>query len=149
MSTLQVTKVRAILLAIIFAGASLSPASQAQDLERKVIVDVPFAFQTTSQHLSAGLYTISTTYQNIASNRGASRSGFALTGFDEDSQPSKTTRVIFRKYGDQYFLNEIRVKGDTTHTYFLQSQQESVELSANRTAPTFGDRMKSHAEGAW
>jgi hypothetical protein len=136
MSTLQVTKVRAILLAIIFAGAPLSPTSHAQDLESKVIVNVPFAFQNGSQHLSAGLYTISTSYQNIASIRGASRSGFALTGLDEDSQPSKTTRVVFRKYGDQYFLNEIWVKGDTTHTYFLQSKRESVELSANRTAPT-------------
>jgi hypothetical protein len=136
MSTLQVTKVRAILLAIIFAGAPLSPASQAQDLESRVIVNVPFAFQNGSQHLSAGLYTIGTSYQNIASIRGASRSGFALTGLDEDSQPSKTTRVVFLKYGDQYFLNEIWVKGDTTHTYFLQSKRESVELSANRTAPT-------------
>jgi hypothetical protein len=136
MSTLQVTKVRAILLAIIFAGALLSPTSHAQDLESKVIVNVPFAFQNGSQHLSAGLYAISTSYQNIASIRGASRSGFALTGLDEDSQPSKTTRVVFRKYGDQYFLNEIWVKGDTAHTYFLPSKRESVELSANRTAPT-------------
>jgi hypothetical protein len=101
MSTLQVTKVRAILLAIIFAGASLSPASQAQDLESRVIVNVPFAFQNGPQHLSAGLYAISTSYQNITSIRGASRSGFALTGFDEDSQPSKTTRVVFLKYGDK------------------------------------------------
>ena len=136
MNTLSISKFRAILLAVTLAGAPLSPASHAQDLESKVIVNVPFAFHNGSQHLSAGLYTISTSYQNIASIRGASRSGFALTGLDEDSQPSKTTRVVFRKYGDQYFLNEIWVKGDTTHTYFLQSKQESVELSANRTAPT-------------
>ena len=136
MSTLQISKVRAILLAIIFAGAPLAPASHAQDLEGKVIVNVPFAFQNGSQHLSAGLYTISMSYQNIASIRGESRSGFAMTGFDEDPQPSKTTKVVFRKYGDQYFLDEIWVAGETSHTYFLPSKAERLEISANRTAPT-------------
>lgn len=136
MSTLQVSKVRAILLAIILAGAPLSPASHAQDLEGAVIVNVPFAFQNGSQHLSAGLYTISISYQNIASIRGESRSGLAMTGSDEDRQPSKTTRVVFLKYGDQYFLHQIWVAGETSHAYFLESKKERLETSANRTAPT-------------
>jgi hypothetical protein len=136
MSKPQVSKVRAFLLAIIFAGAQWSPASHAQDRAGEVMVNVPFAFQNGSQHLSAGLYTISISYQNIARIRGQSRSGFAMTGFDEDVQPSKTTRVVFRKYGDQYFLDEIWVAGDTNHTYFLPSKSERLEMSANRTAPT-------------
>jgi hypothetical protein len=136
MSTLKVSKVRAILLAIIFAGAPWSPASHAQDLECTVTVNVPFAFQNGSQHLSAGLYTIRLSYQDVARIQGQSRSGFAMTRLDQDGQPSKTTRVVFSKYGDQYFLHEVWVEGETTHTSFLQSKQERVELSANRTAPT-------------
>jgi hypothetical protein len=136
MSTLQISKVSAILLGIIFAGAPLSPASHAQDLEGKVIVKVPFAFEDGTQHFSPGLYTISMDYQNIAMIRGESRGGFAMTVFDEDRQPSQTTKVVFRKYGDQYFLDEVWVAGDTTHTRFLPTKAERVEMSANRTPPT-------------
>jgi hypothetical protein len=136
MSTLQISKVRAIFLAIIFAGAPLLPASHAQDLEGKVVVKVPFAFEDGSQHFRPGLYTISMDDRNIATIRGESSSGFAMTGFDEDRHPSQTTKVVFHKYGDQYFLDEIWVAGDTNHTYFLPSKAETLEMSANRTAPT-------------
>jgi hypothetical protein len=136
MSPLQISKVRAILLAISFAGAPLSPASHAQDLEGRVVVKVPFAFENGSQHFSPGLYTISVDYRNIATIRGESRSGFATTGFDEDRQPSQTTKVVFHKVSDQYFLDEIWIAGDTTHTHFLPSKAENLEMSANRTAAT-------------
>jgi len=136
MSTLQISKVRAILLAIIFAGAPFSPASHAQDLEGRVVVKVPFAFENGSQHFSPGLYTISVDYRNIATIRGESKSGLATTGFDEDPQPSQTTRVVFHKYGDQYFLEQVWVAGETTHTYFLPTKAERLEISANRNAPT-------------
>jgi hypothetical protein len=136
MSTLQISKVRTVLLAIIFAGAPFSAASHAQDLEGKVEVKVPFAFEDGAQHFSPGLYTISVDYRNIATIRGESNSGFATTGFDEDGQPSETTKVVFHKCGDQYFLEEIWIAGDTTHTYFLPSKSERLEMSANRTAPT-------------
>jgi hypothetical protein len=136
MSKLQISKVPAILVAIIFAGAPFSPASYAQDLEGKVEVKVPFAFENGSQHFSPGLYTISVDYRNIATIRGESRGGFALTGFGEDRQPSQTTKVVFHKLGDRYFLEEIWIAGDTTHTYFPPSKAERLEMSANRTAPT-------------
>jgi hypothetical protein len=136
MSTLQISKVRAILFAIIFAGASLSPASHAQDLEGRVVVNVPFAFENGSQHFSPGLYTISVDYRNIATIRGESKSGFATTWFDEDSQPSQTTKVVFHRYGEQYFLDEIWVAGESTHTYFPPSKAEKLEVAANRIAPT-------------
>jgi hypothetical protein len=136
MSTLQISKVRAILLAIIVAGAQLSPASHAQDLEGSLIVNVPFAFQNGSQHFSAGLYTMSMIYQDLVRIRGKSGSGFTIAEFDKERQPSQTTKVVFRKYGDQYFLHEIWVAGDSRHTYFLPSKEEKLEISANRTAPT-------------
>jgi hypothetical protein len=101
-----------------------------------VIVNVPFAFHNGAQHLSAGLYTIRMDYQRVAIIQGESRSGVALAEFDEDRQPSKTTKVVFNKYGDQYFLHEIWVEGETRHTYFLPSKREKLEISANRTAPT-------------
>ena len=136
MSTIQISKVRAILLAIIFAGAPLSPASHAQDLEGAVVVNVPFAFENGPQHFAAGLYTIGMESHNVLMIRGESRSGFIMAGLDEDSHPSETTKIVFRKYGDQYFLREVWVEGETSHTYCLPSKAEQLEIAANRTAPT-------------
>jgi hypothetical protein len=73
MSTLQLSKVRAILLGINFAGAPLSPASHAQDLEGNVVVKVPFAFEDGAQHFGPGLYTISMDYHNLAMIPGEKR----------------------------------------------------------------------------
>jgi hypothetical protein len=136
MSTLQLSKVRAILLTVILAGSPLLPALHAQDLEDVVKVNVPFAFESGSQHFAPGLYTISRNDQNLLAIRGESKSGLVLSWFDEDGQPSKTTKVVFRKYGDQYFLHEIWVSGDTSHTYVQPSKAEQREMAANRTDTT-------------
>jgi hypothetical protein len=137
MSKLQTSKVYAILLAVIFAGATLTPAAaQAQDLENGLIVNVPFAFQNGRQHLPAGRYTISMNNQHVLKIQGGSESGFALAWFNEESQPSKTSKVVFRKSGDQYFLHEIWVAGDTSYTYLLPTKAEKLEVSASRAAAT-------------
>jgi hypothetical protein len=136
MSTLSISKFRAITFATILAVVPLSPASHAQDIEGAVVVNVPFAFQNGSQHLTAGLYTIGIESNNMLVIRGELRSGFALTLLDDDTHPSKTTRVVFRKYGDQYFLHEVWIEGESSHTSLLPSKVEEREIAANRTAPT-------------
>jgi hypothetical protein len=88
-----------------------------------VVVNVPFAFENGSQHFTAGPYTIRMGSQNMLMIRGKSRAGFAMTLFDEDSHPSKTTKVVFRRYGDQYFLYEVWIEGDTSHTSCLLSKR--------------------------
>jgi hypothetical protein len=135
MSTLSMSKFRAILLAITFAGAPLCGASHAQDLEGAVVVNVPFAFEYGSGHFRPGLYTIRMESRNILELRGEKGSSFAMTNLDEDNRPSKTTKVVFRRYGDQYFLHEVWVEGETSHTSSMPSKAEKLEISANRTAP--------------
>ena len=79
MSTLQLSKVRAILLTVILAGSPLLPALHAQDLEDVVEVNVPFAFESGSQHFAPGLYTLSSNDQKVLAIRGQSKSGFVLS----------------------------------------------------------------------
>jgi hypothetical protein len=99
------SKFRTILLAITFAGAPLCPASHAQDLEGAVIVHLPFAFEYGSGHFRPGLYTIRMESRNIVELRGEKGSRFAMANLDEDKRPSKTTKVVFHRFGDQYFLH--------------------------------------------
>jgi hypothetical protein len=136
MSTLSMSKFRAILLAITFAGAPLCPASHAQDLEGAVVVNVPFAFEYGSGHFRPGLYTIRMESRSILELRGEKGSRFAMANLDEDNRPSKTTKVVFPRYGGQYFLHEVWLEGETSHTSCMPSKAEKLEMSANRTAPT-------------
>jgi hypothetical protein len=136
MSILAMSKFCALLLAVVVVGAPLSPASHAQDLEGAVVVNVPFAFENGSQHFTAGLYTIRMESQYILNIRGESSSGFSMAEFDEDIHPSETSKVVFRRYGDQYFLREVWVEGETRHTYFMPSKAEKLEIAAAKTAPT-------------
>jgi hypothetical protein len=136
MSTLSKWKFSASLIAVILAATPSSLVSQAQNLDESVIVNVPFAFGDGSQNFAAGQYSIRMDDQKILAIRGQSNSGFAMVWFERDSHPADTTKVVFRKYGDQYFLSEIWIAGESTHTYRLPSKQEKREEAANKEAPT-------------
>jgi hypothetical protein len=136
MSTLSSWKFRAIMFAVILAIAPFSVASHAEDIEGAVVVNVPFAFENGSQHFTPGLYTIRMEYHNIMTIRGKAGSGIATTWFDEDRHPSNTTKVVFRRYGEEYFIDQVWIAGEATHTYTLPSKAEKLEIAANRGAST-------------
>jgi hypothetical protein len=136
MNTLTIWKLRAILFAVILAVAALSPALHGENLDDAVEINVPFAFENGSQHFKPGHYTIRMAFQNVMIIQGNSRSGFVMEWLDEDNQPSKTSKAVFLKYGDQYFLHEIWIEGETTHTYCLPSKAEQREIAANKAAAT-------------
>jgi hypothetical protein len=60
----------------------------------------------------------------------------SMAWFEEDSHPAETTKVVFRRDGDQYFLSEIWIAGESSHTYRLPSKQEEHEMAANKAVPT-------------
>jgi hypothetical protein len=134
MSILSMWKSHAVLLVFILAVAPLS--ASLQDMEEAVVVDVPFAFQNGSQHFAAGRYTIRLEDNNVLVVRGETRAGLAMVWFDDDSRPSNTTKVVFRRYGDQYFLHEVWVTGETRHPYCLPSKAENREMAATKAVPT-------------
>jgi hypothetical protein len=130
MSTPHISKVRAILLGLICAAAPLTPAARAIDFDNAVIVNIPFAFQDGTKHFSAGLYRIGVSSEGLAVIRGNSDGGYATTWFDRDPEPSKTSKVVFRKFGDKYFIDEIFIQGQDKHTYFRPSKHEEEEMSS-------------------
>jgi hypothetical protein len=137
MRTLSIWKLRSSLFAVTLVATSWTPASHAQDLEMSLEVNVPFAFENGTQHFAAGLYTIRMEEPHILVIRSRSQSGLTMTWFDQDLTPSKTTKVVFQRYGDRYFLSEIWLTGDVTHTYIPPSKTEKeLQEVANRTANT-------------
>jgi hypothetical protein len=105
------------MFAAILAVAPFSVASHAEDLEGAVFVNVPFAFENGSQHFTPGLYTIRMDYQNIMTIRGKAGSGIAIAWFDEDGNPSNTTKVVFRRYGEKYFIDQVWIARGYSHVH--------------------------------
>ena len=106
MRTLPKWMLPAGIYAVILAVVSISPTIHAQESGESVKFNVPFAFEDGSQYFPPGLYTIQMEPQHLLLIEGASSSGFLMALPDEDRDPSETTKIVFRKYGNQYFLGE-------------------------------------------
>jgi len=124
---------RTTLFAAVLA-ATLSPAMHAQT-QAPTKAKIPFAFQVGSAHLKAGTYTVSNLAEHIISVRCGSKSGLALTRRETSFRPSTSGKIVFRKYGDKYFLAEVWTKGDVDHMTVAKSKvEETVRKMQTKTA---------------
>src|ERR1700742_2377070 len=111
MSTPSMLKFRASIFAVVLTLVPMSPALHAQDADMAAQVNVPFAFNTASQHYAPGLYRLRMENEDTLLIEGASSSHLALVRTEDDAQRVKTGKAVFHKYGNQYFLSEIAVSG--------------------------------------
>jgi hypothetical protein len=123
-------KVRTSILVALFAAVPFTAAVQAEDMNTTVVVNVPFAFEDGAQHFSAGRYTIGISPEHIATIENRARKDYAMTWFDRSLDPAKTSKVVFEKYGDHYFLSKIYVAGDTSHVEFPTTKREKLEMAS-------------------
>ncbi len=118
---------------VIVAGVS----AQAQSLQYKLTVDIPFDFKVADQTLPAGKYSIGRSQETsgdtvlqIRSNDGQSttnRFSIPIVSFKTKSRGE----LIFHRYGDQYFLSEVWPAGGGTGRAFLKTRSErDLEKSA-------------------
>ena len=137
MSTFSMPKFRVGLFAAVLAILPLSPAMHAQSdsVEPLGQFNVPFEFDSGSHHFAAGLYTVSWQATNTISIRGASGTWFTLMLPEEEVQPSRTGKVVFRKSGSRYVLSEIWVSGEMIHFHRVPSKAERRLSSAKNAAP--------------
>ena len=105
-------------------------ASQAQGLGGSTLkADIPFEFSAGDAALRAGEYTIqraSGTSQYVIHLRAEERTGSALL-FGNSTWHANAPRqsaLVFNKYGDRYFLSEIRVEGMQGGWQFPRSRSE-------------------------
>ena len=94
----------------IFALASLVTAGSAVAQGHAVKATVPFDFAVGNSHLPAGTYTISSADDRSSTElviRSNSGKVAILTTAYADGKQSNTGKLVFDKYGDQYFMREI------------------------------------------
>ena len=122
-----------LVMAIMTAGAS----AQAQTLQYKLTVDIPFDFSVSGQKLPAGKYWIGRAHESIGDtvvqfqttdmHSVANRFSVPIITF----KAKKSGELVFHRYGDQYFLSEVWPSGGGTGRAFLKTHAErDLERSA-------------------
>jgi len=112
---------------LVALGAPLS----AQSLTLKA--NVPFEFTVSGQSMPAGEYTVAPlTFGSAAISISSVNSGVLATVIRGDSGRTGESKLIFHRYGDQYFLARI-VNGDRATAMVLpvsRNEKESAKTAS-------------------
>jgi|SRR5580698_3990183 hypothetical protein len=98
-----------------------------------VVAKVPFEFVTANKVVPAGQVTVQTLNMGsktlVIRNVGARAAALSNSMTVETRQPAANCALIFHKYGNQYFLTEVKVEGDRT-SYRMPESKAEAELQA-------------------
>jgi hypothetical protein len=127
----KLTAIFAIFLGLAVTGVQAQASS-------KVEVNIPFEFLAGKTTLQPGVYSIkrmSGNYLTLRRVDGKSavilNAPLNLTSID----PESVERLVFNKYGDQYYLSQIWLTADTGRELIVRkkaAKPEIVELSLRR-----------------
>ena len=118
----KITAIAAILLASL---ATIGSAS-AQDHAAKA--NIPFGFYIENKWVPAGTYTLTSDSRSpdlIAIRSGDNAVSMLSVGHSEERQPGSHS-LVFAKYGDKYFLHEIRCATCNMNVAFSPSKREKA-----------------------
>lgn len=138
MSTVSSSKLRSALLACTLAATAVAFTSNASAQSGTMQVNVPFAFHNGSQILPAGIYRVEIQNSHLILLRGQSRSGFVMTNPETTSKINGSGKVVFNRYGNQYYVSQFWPQGSETGQRSVKSRQEKEaeqeELAQNHSS---------------
>jgi hypothetical protein len=91
----------------LFALVSFVTIGSISAQERAVKATVPFDFTVGGKLVPAGTYTISSDSPNRILIRNGDRHVAIFSTAYADGKQSETGKLVFNKYGNQYFLSEV------------------------------------------
>jgi hypothetical protein len=133
------TNLRSIVLAATVVFASLSQTLHAQTQVSVARAYVPFAFKYGSEHWSRGVYTIDMSNSIVLTLHGSAGSVMALTRKDGNDRPAERSRLVFVKFGDRLFLDQVWITGNAGYIAVYRTKEEkraARELGLNGAVPT-------------
>jgi hypothetical protein len=110
------------LIALFVASLFITAGVWAQSVKAVI----PFNFTVNGSYVPAGTYTISSfpTDHHILEIRESSNSVHIMSVAIDGSRKGKDNVLVFHKYGDQYFLSEIRSENASMELAFPTSKAE-------------------------
>jgi hypothetical protein len=127
----------------VLAGLSSAPA-HAQGDPHTMTVNVPFGFELGSKHLAAGKYTVTRPLSSIVEIRNGSDAAMIITHDGQSSKPTKTSKIVFDRYGDHYFLRQVWFNPQD-NTY-VECPQSNAEKQAKRSELASVTKQVSNVE---
>lgn len=124
MSTLSMLKIREAATVAALAVALASPAVHAQFMPERTQVVVPFGFEVGSTHLGPGRYILSNAGDEIVSIQDGKHSVLTMATYETGTKPAASSKVVFYRYGNHYFLREIWRTGDPEYVRCQESKDE-------------------------
>ena len=127
-----------ITISLLFTAASL--VAQTTPSQRLMTVNIPFAFAVEDHSLPEGEYTIFTVTPErsirIVSTDGK-HSAVVNTLPNYASSPSENSRLVFHRYGDDYYLVQVWTVGQNLARNSLSSKRAMEIASSGGTPQTF------------
>jgi hypothetical protein len=140
MSTFSNFKIRTAVLVAALSVAFVSPALHAQMPAAQSRVTVPFGFEVGSTHFAPGTYILSNPQELILAVHGTKRTALVISSHEINPAPSRTSKVVFHRIGDQYFLREVWNEGKAEHLLCTESKDEQsierMEKNSDRASVT-------------
>lgn len=126
MTFLSAPFTRRSILSCALALGVLAPSSHVLAQRNSMLVKVPFPFQGGSHTFSAGAYLVQTASDNMILLRSTTTDqiGFAMTLRQDRQQAENTGKLVFHKYGDQYFLCDIWLPEFSSGRHLIMSRAE-------------------------
>ena len=110
----------------LFVAAGFVTAGSALAQDHKVTATVPFHFTVEGRTLPAGNYTIGSDANSPRLLTIADRKdGVAVMAITiPDSSYGADNKLVFHRYGNQYFLSEVRSTNSSMRCHLATSKQE-------------------------
>jgi hypothetical protein len=117
---------RLIMLSVLLMLSGLSSYAQTG---RQFTVTIPFNFYVSGKTLPAGQYLVGrstqTSTEGLALRGTDGRTGvFVLTRGIQTEEVQQQSKLVFRRYGDQYFLAEVWISGRSNGRGLPSSRKE-------------------------
>jgi hypothetical protein len=123
-----------VLIALTLFAVLMVPATQAQSIWK---AEIPFDFAVGNKWLPAGEYQVERRSQRVMliQSTDASSSALAMTIEVHAGKTSDVTKLVFNRYGDQYFLSKIWTRSSDTGRELTKSRLEREVAAQSRVKP--------------
>lgn len=118
--------------------ALLAVASVGQISPGDTIVDVPFSFVVAGQTMPAGHYIVKNAGEARIRVFSPGTTGVYVATHAAERSASDGSKLVFRRYGDTYFLAAVWVAGNTTGRELYRSPAER-ELARHKAEVELAD----------
>ena len=129
-----------VVSSLVFVPVCIPAHGQSQTMA----VNVPFSFEMGDQHFAPGTYTISTPSSGVIELSNRTTAGLILARGEESRKPSTTSKVVFDRYGDHYFLRQIWFHAEETS--YLECPESKTEKQAKRSELASNSKKPSNVE---